>query len=78
MLLGAGERLTTVEEQRERIKGILVKENQTILVAEREGQLVGYLVAIGGELARIRHRAYIVIGVLHAFTGPEDRYSALH
>ena len=69
MLLGAGERLTTVEEQRERIKGILAKENQTILVAEREEQLVGYLVAIGGELTRIRHRAYIVIGVLDAFTG---------
>jgi RimJ/RimL family protein N-acetyltransferase len=69
MLFEAGERLTTVEEQRERIKGILAKENQTILVAEREGQLVGYLVAIGGELARIRHRAYIVIGVLQAFTG---------
>jgi RimJ/RimL family protein N-acetyltransferase len=69
MLLEAGERVTTVEEQRERIKGILSRENQTILVAVHTGQFVGYLVAIGGEVRRIRHRAYVVIGVLQAFTG---------
>lgn len=69
MLLEVGERRATVGEQREIIKGILSKKNQTILVAESEGQLVGYLVAIGGELTRIRHRAYVVIGVLQAFTG---------
>jgi RimJ/RimL family protein N-acetyltransferase len=69
MLLEAGERTTTVGEQRERIKGMLFKENQTILVASRAGQLVGYLVAIGGEVRRIRHRAYVVVGVLQAFTG---------
>jgi RimJ/RimL family protein N-acetyltransferase len=69
MMLEAGERATTAGEQRERIKGILSKENQTILVASRGGQLVGYLVAIGGEFRRIRHRAYVVVGVLQAFTG---------
>jgi len=69
MLLEVGERRTTVGEQRERIKGILSTENQTIFVAESEGQLVGYLVAIGGELTRIRHRAYVVVGVLQAFRG---------
>ena len=69
MLLEAGERATTVTEQRERIKGLLSKENQTILVASRTEQLVGYLVAIGGEFRRIRHRAYVVVGVLQAFTG---------
>jgi ribosomal protein S18 acetylase RimI-like enzyme len=68
MLFEAGERLTTVGEQLERIKGILSRENQTILVAENAGQLVGYLFAIGGEIRRIRHRAYVVIGVLQAFT----------
>ena len=69
MLLEAGERATTVVEQRERIKGVLSKENQTILVASRDKLLVGYLVAIGGEARRIRHRAYVVVGVLQAFTG---------
>ena len=38
-------------------------------MASRTGQLVGYLVAIGGEFRRIRHRAYVVVGVLQAFTG---------
>ena len=67
MLLEAGERATTVGDQRKKIKDILSKGNQTILVAARSGQLVGYLVAIGGEFRRIRHRAYVVVGVLQAF-----------
>jgi RimJ/RimL family protein N-acetyltransferase len=71
MLFEAGERATTVAEQRERIKGGLSKANQTILVASRATQLVGYLVAIGGEAKRIRHRAYVVVGVLQAFTGQQ-------
>jgi RimJ/RimL family protein N-acetyltransferase len=69
MLLEAGERATTAVEQRERIKGVLSQKNQTILVASRAERLVGYLVAIGGEARRIRHRAYVVVGVLQAFTG---------
>jgi RimJ/RimL family protein N-acetyltransferase len=69
MLLEAGERATTVVEQRERIKDVLSKQNQTILVATYAKQLVGYLLAIGGEARRIRHRAYVVVGVLQAFTG---------
>jgi RimJ/RimL family protein N-acetyltransferase/predicted enzyme related to lactoylglutathione lyase len=69
MLVEAGERATTVMEQRERIKGLLSKENQTVLVASRTEQLVGYLAAIGGEFRRNRHRAYLVVGVLQAFTG---------
>jgi RimJ/RimL family protein N-acetyltransferase len=68
MLLEAGERLTTVGEQRERIKDVLSRQNQTILVASRAGQLVGYLMAFGGEVKRIRHRAYVVVGVLQSFT----------
>jgi ribosomal protein S18 acetylase RimI-like enzyme len=71
MMLEAGERRTTVEEQRERIAGILSKDNQTIFVAESHGQLVGYVAAIGGEFKRIRHRAYVVIGVLQAFTSQQ-------
>lgn len=74
MLLEAGERRTTVGEQRERITGLLSKDNQTILVAESNGQLVGYLVAIGGEFKRIRHRAYVVIGVLQAFTSQQIEF----
>src|SRR5262245_21261094 len=71
MLLEAGERATTLMEHRERIKALPSKENQTILVASRTGQLVGYLMAMGGEFRRIRHRAYVVVGVLQAFTGQQ-------
>jgi RimJ/RimL family protein N-acetyltransferase len=69
MLFEAGERRTRIEEQRETIKGLLSKESQTIVVAEDKGQLVGYLVAVGSELTRVRHRAHVVVGVLQAFTG---------
>jgi RimJ/RimL family protein N-acetyltransferase len=68
MLLEAGERQITVEDQRQRIKTILSRDNQTILVAENDHDLIGYLAVIGGDFKRNRHRAYIVIGILQAFT----------
>ena len=69
MLLELGERRTTVEEQREHINTVLVSDNQTILVVERDSQLAGYLAAFGGEYKRNRHSAYIVVGILQAFSG---------
>ena len=67
MLLEAGERQITVEDQRQRIKRILSRDNQTILVAENDNDLIGYLASIGGDFKRNRHRAHIVIGILQAF-----------
>jgi RimJ/RimL family protein N-acetyltransferase len=69
MLLEPGERTTTLEEQRTQIDLLLRQENHTILVAEQDNHLVGYLEAIGGTFKRSRHSAYIVIGILQAFTG---------
>ncbi len=69
MMLEPGERLTTAAEQRERIKRLLLRENQTILVAEAGQRLVGYLAALGGEYRRNRHTAHIVIGILQDFAG---------
>ena len=69
MLLEPGERKTTLEEQRTQINLLLRKENHTILVAEQNNQLIGYLEASGGTFKRSRHSAYIVIGILQAFTG---------
>lgn len=69
MLLEPDERQTTLEEQREHIRAILGSSNQNIFVAENDGQLVGYLAASGGSFRRNRHSAYIVIGILQAFTG---------
>jgi RimJ/RimL family protein N-acetyltransferase len=70
MLLEPGERVITVEKQRKRIKGILSRDNQTILVAEDQGgQLVGHLTAFGGIYNRNRHTVDLVIGILQGFTG---------
>jgi len=69
MMLEPGERTITVEEQREDIERLLSKENSTIIVAEEAGQLVGYLAVLGGEFKRNKHTAYIIIGILQAFTG---------
>ena len=69
MMLEPGERKTTPEEQRTQIEILLKQANQTIFVAEQDNQLVGYLAAYGGEFQRNRHSAYLVIGILQAFTG---------
>ena len=69
MLLEPGERKTTVEEQRNRIRDTLSKENQAIFVAEEDEMLIGYLAAMGGNFARNKHSVYIVIGILEQYTG---------
>ena len=69
MMFEPGERIITVEEQRKQIEHILSQDNQTILVAEYGGLLVGYLSALGGKFKRNRHSVYIVVGILQAFTG---------
>lgn len=69
MMLEPGERLTTVAEQRERIKRLLLRDNQIILVAEASDRLVGYLAALGGDYKRNRHSAHIVVGILQEFAG---------
>ena len=70
MLLEPGERTITIDEQREYIKRILTRGNQTILVAEdQQEQLAGYLSATGGVYNRNRRTAYLVIGVLQGFAG---------
>ena len=69
MMFEPGERKTTPDEQRTQIEILLKQENQTIFVAEQDNRLVGYLAAYSGEFQRNRHSAYLVIGILQAFTG---------
>ena len=68
-LLEAGDRRKTVEEQRETIRRARSMESQTILVAEVDGRLVGYIAGIGGKYRRNMHSAYVVVAVLQAFSG---------
>ena len=69
MLSEPGERTTTMEEQRQKIKNILSQSNQIILVAEHKNQLIGYLGAYGGNFLRNCHSVYLVVGILQAYTG---------
>lgn len=68
MMFEPGERPTTIGEQRDEIKDILLKDNQTIFVAEKDSQLIGYLAAYGGRYKRNRHSVYIITGIPRAFT----------
>ena len=67
MMLEPGERTTTLEEQRQRIRAL--QPGQLILVAEEDQRLVGYLGTFSGTFRRNRHSAYIVVGIAQAFTG---------
>lgn len=70
MLWETGERNVQVEQQLQMIKNIEQKENSTILVAQNDiRELVGYLMAVGGNAKRIKHSAYIVMGILKEYRG---------
>ena len=69
MLLEPGERLTTAEGQKKLIQQTLNLINRTILVAETDEQLVGYIAGLGGSYHRNQHKADVVIGILHAYGG---------
>ena len=69
MMYEPGERLTTLEQQIDQIRAIRASDNQLMLVVAHEGQLVGYLGAIGGDFHRNHHSVYIFVGLLERFTG---------
>ena len=63
MLFEPGERKISIEQQRKRIESINEEGSSTIMVAEDNGLLVGYLFAIGGNPSRAKHAVYLVIGI---------------
>ena len=69
MLLEPGERRTTLPQQQEKIRSILSQKNSTFLVAETNGQLIGYIAGLGGSYNRNRHKADVVIGILLDYVG---------
>ena len=69
MLYEPGERETTVEQQRKSIEKILIDNNSIFFVAETENKLVGFIAAIGSNLKRNQHSAYLVLGVLENYQG---------
>ncbi|MBY7144891.1 GNAT family N-acetyltransferase [Virgibacillus sp. NKC19-3] len=70
MLWEAGERNISLEQQEKMIASIGKKANSTIFVAENDdNELVGYLMAIGGDANRNKHAVYIVVGVSKGYRG---------
>jgi RimJ/RimL family protein N-acetyltransferase len=69
MLMEAGERKTTPEQQRKQLERMEEQSNSTIFVAEEGEKLIGYLIAIGGSVKRTIHSAYLVIGILEEYRG---------
>lgn len=68
MLYEAGERKLSAEQLKKRIES-LGADASTILVAEIDESLVGYMMVIAGTTNRNKHSAYIVIGISEAFRG---------
>jgi RimJ/RimL family protein N-acetyltransferase len=64
MMYEPGERMTTVQEHEELLKGLLAGGNSTVLLAEEDDQPVGFLEATGGAFRRNRHVVNLVLGVL--------------
>ncbi|MFO1444061.1 GNAT family N-acetyltransferase [Bacillus sp. Bva_UNVM-123] len=69
MMMEPGERMLSADVQRKRIEQMKNEPNSTVLLAEQDGNLVGYLIVVGGSGKRILHRGYLVIGILKEYRG---------
>jgi RimJ/RimL family protein N-acetyltransferase len=69
MLLEPDERTTTEAEVAEALRAFEARPNSVVLVADRRGELVGYVEATCGSLRRNRHTAHVVIGVRQQHAG---------
>lgn len=68
MMLEPEERKTTIEQMRDRIVN-MSGSNGAIFLIENENKICGFLAAQRGGANRIRHSAYIVIGMLKEYRG---------
>lgn len=68
MMFEPGERKNDLNEMKKNISNKLLG-GSVILIAEDEGDIVGFLSAEVGFANRIRHSAYIVTGVLEDYRG---------
>lgn len=68
MMFEPGERRTTLDEMESNIRNMNTS-NSLILVAEDNVNIVGFLSAERGFFNRIKHSAYIVIGILKDYRG---------
>jgi RimJ/RimL family protein N-acetyltransferase len=69
MLFESGERNIGTEQQEKRIESMKEEGNSIIFVAEENEELIGYLIAMGGNANRNKHSVYLVIGILTQYRG---------
>jgi RimJ/RimL family protein N-acetyltransferase len=69
MLREPDEISATVEQQREQIRAVVLRNVHLMLVAEQDGQLIGYLNGVRGESRRTHHKLSLAIGILQAYVG---------
>jgi len=67
MLYEPGERKRDIDKIRSTIKD--AHQSSFIYIVEDDGKLVGFLSAKRGHINRIKHSAYIVIGIMKSYTG---------
>ncbi|WP_100333440.1 GNAT family N-acetyltransferase [Bacillus alkalisoli] len=63
MLFEPFERPKNVNGMKNRIEMVAKEDNSNIFLAELDNKLVGYLFAFGGQSKRVKHVAYLVVGV---------------
>ncbi len=68
MMYEPGERKTTIEDMQINIGNINISESRT-LIAEDNENIVGFISAERGFANRIKHSAYIVMGILKDYRG---------
>lgn len=68
MMYEPGERKTDTEEMKSYLKHINDTDS-LILIAEENDRIIGFLSAERGAYSRIKHSAYIVVGILKDFRG---------
>jgi RimJ/RimL family protein N-acetyltransferase len=69
MLLEPGERDTSVQALARRLKEVSQSENSVVFVADRHGELAGYVELAGGKFRRNRSTTHVIIGVLAEASG---------
>ncbi|GIO86640.1 N-acetyltransferase [Paenibacillus faecis] len=69
MLLQPDERVTTLEQERNRLVSLLEQGTSMIFAAEAEGRWIGYLGAFGSNYKRNKHTVSLVLGILQSYSG---------
>jgi len=64
-----GEINITIDQQRKIIRDLIKNKKSTLLVVDIDEQLVGYLLALGRDISRVKHCVHISIGILQDYVG---------